>query len=205
MRINHRVLPILLMVFGFAFFSWNAVSFFQGYYASIDPIETDVEFNNTRLSPVSTGKNISKKTVSLYPSQPSVGGRIGILTIPKLNESFPVFEGTSEEILKKGAGHLQGSALPGERNNSIISGHRDTIFRGLRHLKIKDNLIVQTDAGSFLYKIRKIRIVDADDRTVMTPKPRGTLTVTTCYPFYFIGDAPQRYVIVADLISSKVN
>ncbi|MDF0725464.1 class D sortase [Cytobacillus sp. S13-E01] len=191
-----KKLSIILIGCGIVFFSWNFYSFWIGYTAS--------SWEDARS--LTSTKDLSKITpkkmnTELYSDIPEMGEKIGTLTIPRLKQSFPIYQGTSKGILKKGIGHYAKSVLPGEENNSILSGHRDTVFRGLKDLKQRDQLIVTTDAGEFLYKIKKIRIVEADDKTVLTPKPRGTLTVTTCYPFYFLGDAPQRYIIVADLIN----
>lgn len=145
----------------------------------------------------------SDKQWPLYEVKPSIGEKLGELYIPRLEQVFPIYEGTGKEVLRTGVGHYIRSALPGEENNTILSGHRDTVFRGLRHLKEDDELVVTTTEGTFTYKIYRIRIVKADDHTVMTPKPRATLTVTTCYPFYFLGNAPERYIISAKLINKQ--
>jgi sortase A len=140
---------------------------------------------------------------SLYPVRYKIGDRIGELVIPKLSKTLPIFHGANEDELEKGVGHFAGSVLPGEKDNSVLSGHRDTVFRQLGKIGKGDLFIVRTSAGKFTYKVRRTRIVEADDRTVIVPKPRATLTVTTCYPFSYIGDAPQRYILIADLISSN--
>ncbi|NPC93858.1 class D sortase [Bacillus sp. WMMC1349] len=130
------------------------------------------------------------------------GEMIGELVIPKMKAKLPIYHGTDENELQKGVGHFAGSVLPGEADNSVLSGHRDTIFRKLGQVGKGDRLIVKAAYGTFTYKVKKVRIVEADDRTVIVPKPRATLTVSTCYPFDFIGSAPKRYVLVADLIES---
>lgn len=135
-----------------------------------------------------------------YQSRPEMDEEFGTLTIPKLEISIPIFEGTDPDQLAKGIGHFANSVLPGEDNNSVLSGHRDTVFRQLGEVGENDLLIVTTSAGEFTYRVQKVRIVDEDDRTVIVPKPRATLTVTTCYPFNFVGSAPERYVLVAELI-----
>ena len=139
----------------------------------------------------------------LYPDKPEVGEEIGELYIPKIKSVLPIIHGTDEDELEKGVGHYAGSVMPGEKDNSVLSGHRDTVFRRLGEVGEGDILEVTTKAGTFEYRVNKVRIVDADDRTVIVPKPRAMLTVTTCYPFDFIGDAPQRYILVAHLISKK--
>lgn len=136
----------------------------------------------------------------LYPERPEIGDEMGELSIPKLKAVLPIFHGTDEDELAKGVGHFADSVLPGEKDNSVLSGHRDTVFRKLGEVGVGDELIVTTEAGEFTYKVRKVRIVDADDRTVIVPKPRATLTVSTCYPFDFIGSAPERYILEAYLV-----
>lgn len=139
-------------------------------------------------------------TKALYPDRPAQGDKIGSLSIPSLKMSLPIYEGTKESELERGVGHYSGSVLPGESDNCVLSGHRDTVFSELQHLEKGDKLLVRTSAGTFTYRIYKIRIVDKEDTTVIVPKPRASLTLTTCYPFTYIGSAPQRYIISAYLI-----
>ncbi|MGM0873278.1 MAG: class D sortase [Bacillota bacterium] len=160
----------------------------------------------------STDENINEQTYVVAPKKgeplqpvvapiPEDGEEIGTLSIPKLEQTFPIFYGDSEAILKKGIGHVKGTALPGEGNNSVLAGHRDTFFRHLDQLVVGDKLIVGRSGTFYMYKIKKIRIVDKDDETVIVPKPWSSLTLTTCYPFTFIGPAPQRFIIEAELIT----
>lgn len=127
------------------------------------------------------------------------GEKIGDLVIPKIGAELPIYHGTDEDELEKGVGHYAGSVLPGENDNSVLAGHRDTVFRKLGEVGEGDKLIVKASYGTFTYKVKKVRIVDSDDRTIIVPKPRATLTLSTCYPFDFIGSAPERYVLVANL------
>ena len=92
------------------------------------------------------------------------------------------------------------SVLPGEQDNCVLSGHRDTVFSKLGSLKIGDQLILQTSAGTYTYEINHILIVDKDDKTVIVPTPKAVLTLTTCYPSRFVGDAPKRYILSAGLL-----
>ncbi|MCT8139465.1 class D sortase [Anaerobacillus sp. CMMVII] len=160
---------------------------------------------------VSEARNVSEKLGAVGKSKrfteaytPTVGEEIGKLHIPKLNIAIPIFHGTNEDELLRGVGHVIGTALPGEQNNSVLSGHRDTVFRKLGSVTKGDVLQVESTNGVYTYKVRKVRIVEADDLTVIVPKPKATLTVSTCYPFTYIGPAEQRYVLVADLINSKL-
>lgn len=191
-----------LIGFGTWLAGTNAFKFLTGYMiftvnkASSEPAPVKQE----EAPPVKVKRDT--KTV-VYEERPEEGEIIGDLIIPKLDATLPIYHGTDEDELEKGVGHYAGSVLPGEKDNSVLSGHRDTVFRRLGEVGKGDLLIVTTSKGEFTYKIRKVRIVDADDRTVIVPKPRATLTVTTCYPFRYIGDAPDRYILVGDLIESK--
>jgi sortase A len=139
----------------------------------------------------------------LYPVYPKKGDNIGSLTIPALKQKLPIIQGTGTDDLKKGIGHFIQSVLPGEKDNCVLSGHRDTVFAKLGKLKIDDNLIVQTSAGTYTYKIKRIRIVDKNDKTVIVPADHAVLTLSTCYPFHYIGSAPKRYILIADLAIKK--
>ena len=146
---------------------------------------------------------ISEKQEIVYAGYPSLNEVFGNLWIPVLEQNIPIVEGTGNEELKKGAGHFIGSVLPGIENNCVISGHRETVFKDLGLLEIGDQLIIETSAGIFTYEINCIRIVDKDDRTVIVPTDHATLTLTTCYPFSYIGNAPDRYILIGDLVTSK--
>ncbi|GAF12751.1 hypothetical protein JCM19045_1961 [Bacillus sp. JCM 19045] len=137
--------------------------------------------------------------------QPEIGEEMGVLTIPVLNTAFPLIHGTDDPELDRGVGHFSGSVLPGEADNSVLSGHNNTVFRNLGDVGEGDELIVQTKSGTYTYVVHTVRIVDEDDRTVIVSTDEAQLTVTTCYPFNELGFAPDRYVLVADLVDSQVN
>ncbi|WHY99462.1 class D sortase [Peribacillus simplex] len=196
---------IAIILFGIWFSTSNMYKFAKGYFLYKTHTPSS-QVNETVQKPPSS-EPISKKTTKkeLYPVRPETGEEIGELYIPKLKAKLPIFHGTNEDELEKGVGHFAGSVLPGENDNSVLSGHRDTVFRKLGQVGEGDLLIVRTSAGEFTYKVNKVRIVDEDDRTVIVPKPRATLTVSTCYPFDYIGAAPERYILVAYLSSKKVS
>jgi sortase A len=123
---------------------------------------------------------------------------VGILRLPTLEEELPIIRGVSEEDLEKGVGYYEGTALPNEGDQIVLSGHRDTVFKQLGNLKIGDELVVEMPYGEFTYIIEETFIVEADDRTVIrSTAPIEKLTLTTCYPFQFVGNAPQRYIVNA--------
>ncbi|MGM7701839.1 class D sortase [Pseudalkalibacillus sp. Hm43] len=195
-RIVLWIVAISFITFGVVVSGNNMAKLFNGNKGSKSTVEVEPEVGNTE-------DVIDDSSELLYPTRPEKGENIGTLYIPKLDEELPIIHGTDEDELSRGVGHYAGSVLPGEKDNSVLSGHRDTVFRRLGEVKEGDELIVTTAEGTFTYKIRKVRIVDADDRTVIVPKPKATLTVTTCYPFTFIGAAPERYVLVADLVKKE--
>jgi len=127
----------------------------------------------------------------------------GTLTMPTLKQKIPIIQGIGDKELKKGVGHFLESALPGEEGNCALLGHRDTVFSQMGKLKIGDPLIVQTSAGIFIYEVSETRIVKKDDKTVIVPADNAKLTMITCYPFYFIGDAPECYIVFANLVKNK--
>lgn len=131
------------------------------------------------------------------------GDFIGTLLIPALDQSFPIIHGTSDAHLKEGVGHYAQSVMPGVEDNCVLSGHRDTVFTDLGDLIIGDLLIIEMADRLLTYQIDGTRIVDKEDRTVIVPTNYAALTLTTCYPFVYIGSAPQRYVVTAALIPNE--
>ncbi|QTD43518.1 class D sortase [Sporosarcina sp. Te-1] len=129
------------------------------------------------------------------------GQTIGILQIPSMNKELPIVEGTNEDALKQGVGHYTGTVYPGEKDQILLSGHRDTVFTGLDKLQNGDSIIVKMAHGTFTYAIVDTEIVEEDDQTVIrSTAPEELLTLSTCYPFRYIGNAPQRYVVYARLM-----
>ena len=127
------------------------------------------------------------------------GETAGLLVIPRLNAELAIVEGTEPEELEKGVGHYRGSYYPDEGGQIVLSGHRDTVFRGLGQLELGDTLEVQMAYGNYVYKIIDTKIVSADDRSIITLQDKEEeLILTTCYPFSYIGDAPDRYIIYAE-------
>lgn len=178
----------------------------QSDYAanSINATEHTIPADSGETSKLAPSNNTVqvKPDPTLYPSNPKEGDKIGILKMPALKLNLSIYEGTSAKTLKKGVGHYKDSVFPGVKDNAVLSGHRDTVFRQIGKLKKGDLLIIENASGSFTYEIKGTRIVHADDRTVIVPKDHGVLTLTTCYPFNFIGKAPDRYIVSADLIKS---
>jgi sortase A len=136
------------------------------------------------------------KSPAIAPS-----GLIGRIEVPRLSLSVIVMEGTGTAVLRRSAGHIEGTALPGEPGNIGISGHRDTFFRPLRNIRKDDIVTLNTLTGEYRYRVVSTSIVSPDDIAVLEPTSSEILTVVTCYPFYFVGPAPDRFVVRAERIT----
>ena len=122
---------------------------------------------------------------------------LGLLIINDLNIEVPIYNGTDEHILDRGAGRIKGMAKMDEEGNLGISAHRDSFFRGLKDIEMGDVILVQSAHGVEKYEVSNVNIVPKDDVSVLAPVDQKTLTLVTCYPFYHVGAAPQRFIVTA--------
>jgi sortase A len=122
---------------------------------------------------------------------------LGVLRIPSIGIEVPVLEGTDDLTLNRAVGHIDGTAAPGEEGNIGIAGHRDGFFRGLKDVHLGEYLDLYTEQGNRRYIVDEIHIVPPEDVSVLAPRPRSSITLVTCYPFYFVGSAPLRYIVHA--------
>jgi sortase A len=132
-----------------------------------------------------------------------VGAPLAVLSISKLGLCVPVFNGTDAMTLNRGAGRISGTARPGERGNIGIAAHRDSFFRGLKDVEVGDRIELAALHQKFVYTVDNIAVVTPSDVRVLQARSRPSLTLVTCYPFYFVGDAPQRYIVQASLVDSE--
>ena len=146
----------------------------------------------------------AREPLAEYDTYPEKGDKVGTITLESLGLSWPIFEGTQEAQLSQGVGHYIGSVLPGVIDNSILSGHQSTVFARLGELEKGDRILIETDAGIFVYVITTFEVVDRSDQTVIQPSDDATLTLTTCYPFGAIGSTTEAYIVTADLVSSEL-
>jgi sortase A len=122
---------------------------------------------------------------------------LGIFTIEKLNIKVPIYNGTDDFILDRGVGRIKGMAKMDEDGNLGISGHRDGFFRVLKDIQVGDDIEIQTTRGVESYAVTSITIIPKSDISILEPTTEKTLTIVTCYPFYFVGHAPKRYIVKA--------
>ncbi|MGE5054125.1 MAG: class D sortase [Acidobacteriota bacterium] len=133
------------------------------------------------------------------PASYSSGEAIGVLRIASLGMEVPVLEGTDKLTLNRGVGRIAGTALPGVGGNIGIAGHRDTFFRPLRKVRTGDKIELLTRLGKQTYRVDQIKVTSPKDIGVLQPRPTPSLTLVTCYPFYYFGSAPKRYIVTASL------
>lgn len=124
---------------------------------------------------------------------------VGRLEIPRLHLSVVVMEGNDDQTLARAVGHVRGTSLPWESGNAVLAGHRDTFFRPLKDLREGDEIQMTTARGKFEYRVTRTQIVEPDEVSVLAPTPSRTLTLVTCYPFVYVGRAPQRFIVQAAL------
>ncbi len=144
-----------------------------------------------------TAKSQASFIATIAPST-SIGEPIGWLEIPRIGVSAGVVHGDTDAVLKTAIGHLPDTPLPWTGGNTALAGHRDTFFRPLRHVRPDDMVRLKTAHGDFHYLVRETFIVDPEDVWVLESTPATMLTLITCYPFDFVGNAPRRFIVRAE-------
>jgi len=125
---------------------------------------------------------------------------LAVLRIPRIRLEVAVLPGTDDRTLDRAVGHIDDTALPGADGNSGIAGHRDGFFRGLKDIAEGDVIELETTQAKEIYRVERTWVVDPEDVSVLDPTPTRALTLVTCYPFYYIGPAPRRYIVRAVLV-----
>ena len=136
-------------------------------------------------------------------SEKAVEGLIGKMEIPRVGISVVVVEGTDKITLRRGAGHIEGTAVPGQPGNIGIAAHRDTFFRPLRNVRLNDIVTIATVKTEYRYRVVSTRVVKPEEVSVLKPSKQEILTLVSCYPFYFVGPAPNRFVVRAERIQQQ--
>jgi sortase A len=142
----------------------------------------------------------SAVSVSNLPVAPALRGALGKIEIARIGLAAMVMEGTDGRTLRRAVGHIGGTPLPGQQGNVAIAGHRDTFFRPLRNAQLDDEITLTTLAGSYHYLVDSTEVVLPEDTQVLDNSGDATLTLVTCYPFYFVGPAPKRFIVHAHRI-----
>jgi sortase A len=124
----------------------------------------------------------------------------GRLEIPRLGFSVALDEGIDARTLRRAVGHVPGTPFPGEPGNVVLAGHRDSVFRSLRLVEEGDSVKLRTPDGEFTYVVTSLRVVEPERTDVLEPGASPEVTLVTCYPFYYLGPAPQRYIVKASVV-----
>ncbi|HEV2494818.1 MAG TPA: class D sortase [Terriglobia bacterium] len=156
-----------------------------------------------QLHPAPLPSALTEATHSRAESPGSLGrgSPLGRLEINRIGLTVMILEGTDGKTLRRAVGHVRGTPLPGEQGNVAIAGHRDTFFRALRNIRKDDEITLTTLSGSYRYRVDAIQVVGPEDTEVLDDSGEAILTLVTCYPFYLVGPAPQRFVVRAHRIS----
>ena len=136
---------------------------------------------------------------------PDIGAVIGALSIPRVQLSAMVLHGSDARTLQRGPGHLEHTAEPGHAGNIVIAGHRDSFFRPLRNIRRGDDIFLDTSYGRFQYQVTSLQVVGPRELSVLAPTREEVLTLITCYPFWVLGHAPDRFVVRAARVSDRAS
>lgn len=173
------------------------------YFANTRPNATRADASLQLSTGVVNTTLWSPQRIKEYEQAAGTAGLpIGVLRIPSVNLNVPIYEGTGDDILKRGAGHIAGTAPLNGAGNSGVAAHRDGFFRPLKDVGVGDFIVIQTIHGSEYYRISKTWIVTPDDVSVLSQTDSQAITLVTCYPFYFIGSAPKRFIVRAERIAA---
>lgn len=183
---------------GAAFGLWCAITIMEARYYSLMPIPPPGNGTARAMLP---GESSGERPQN--GSAIAAGTWLARLEAPSVNLAATVLEGSGDTTLHRAAGHIEETAFPGERGNVGIAAHRDTIFRPLRNLRLGDTLTLTTADRVYRYRVATTQIVQPEDVRVLDPRDHPTLTLVTCYPFDFIGPAPQRFIVTADLVGEE--
>ena len=185
------VIPIVLSITGTIIFlssGWNLIAQSYTLGSSI--------FSKPNLDLEQVSFKINDKDVY----RPDLGEVFATVKIPRLEIEKPIVHGDGESELKKGVGHYAGSTLPGENGNFVIAGHRDTVFKKLEGIQKDDQIFIETQWGVYEYKVSDITITKPTDTSVTEPVDYEKLTMYTCYPFSYIGNAPERFIVDGEFV-----
>ena len=180
--------------------SRSAVAAFQ-QKAAAGVLSSHAE-SGTTTSPAGVDTSLwSDKRIRAYNESlsHSFGTPLAVLSIPKIHLEVPLFEGTDDVTLDRGVGRITGTARAGQVGNLGIAGHRDGFFRGLKNVTTGDEIKLALPEGEATYVVDQITVVTPQDVSVLQPRPLPSITLVTCFPFYFVGSAPERYIVSASL------
>lgn len=192
-----RRLERLLIALAIALLGWTGYNLAEAHlYQALEDRELDAILRGNTAG--TTAVKVDAATTSRRLPPP--GSVLGRLEIPRLAVSTIVRAGTDARTLHLAVGHVPGTALPGDSGNVALAGHRDTFFRRLRDIRPSDRIRFVTPVGTFTYAVTRTSVVDPQDIWVLDDTNGAVLTLITCYPFTFVGSAPRRFIVRAELL-----
>jgi sortase A len=198
----------LLLIAGAGALIWCAVIVGEGLLAqrhaarSLEMAMAVEQLQHSMPAPQAESPLVSPAEVSRHTPM-TIGAAIAALSIPRVQLSAVVLHGSDAHTLRRGPGHLERSALPGDAGNIVIAGHRDSFFRPLRHIRFADDIFLETGTGRFHYRVTSLRVVGPREVSVIAPTSEETLTLITCYPFWVLGEAPDRFIVRATRVHEQ--
>ncbi len=198
-----RALEALLLILGVGALAWVASTRLatvrdQGTWAR----ELEAQIAAREADPARPARAAGSAAATPSVRIPT-GQVVGRLELRRLGLFAIAREGTDAEILDRAVGHIPNTGLPGEPGNAAFAAHRDTFFRNLENVRAGDRIVVATPDGRHEYVVRDTRVVSPRDVSVLDPTPEPTLTLVTCFPFRYIGSAPERFIVRADLVAPE--
>ena len=191
----------LLVITGGAALGWYAANLTDAYLAQwrareqLESMPSTTMSTPSASSPRSSVLSAPRSSVTVKPGTP-----LAELSIPRLGVSAVVLEGSDDNTLRVGLGHIESTSLPGESGNVAIAGHRDSFFRPLRNVQVGDDILLDTPNARVHYRVSSYSIVNPSEVSVIDPTQEARLTLVTCYPFYFVGSAPDRFIVRASYV-----
>lgn len=193
---------IALGLAGLIFYSIVTVHTWRYQRAAKSKVEQMISIERPAVERPSIERpSVAAEYVPDVTKPPAIGDIIGRVDIPRLSLSAAVAEGDDDKTLGKAVGHLPDTPLPWHRRGNVaLAAHRDGLFRSLEGIRLNDDVRIVTSRGAFHYRVTKTHIVDPDDVWVIAPTVTPTITLITCYPFSFVGNAPRRFIVQAELV-----
>jgi sortase A len=199
---------LLLAVYAGAFVraTWTSRADRYAFLSELDgssPVPSEADGAGTApggtawREPVADTREWSWQRIAAWAGSAAPTPRLGLLEVPSAGLAVVLFDGTDAATLDRGVGRIEGTAHPDARGNLGIAGHRDGFFRGLRHVAPGDPILLRTRHGARHYQVEWMRVVGPDDVWVLEPAAGDALTLVTCHPFWFVGSAPERFVVRA--------
>jgi len=209
---RHLFLVIGILTLGYVGFALLDARLYQAYQTwrfeqglkALGPSVGSVE--SLRLPPVppDLAEANHRRPASLGIAA-GVGSPLGLIEISAIGLEVMILEGTDDRVLRRAVGHIPGTSLPGQPGNVAIAGHRDTFFRPLRKIRKNDEITLTTLDGSYRYRVDFTQVIDPENTRVLADSDEAILTLVTCYPFYFVGSAPKRFIVRAHEVPSELD